>query len=64
MWLFSLLTYAGVATALTCTIIGPGSGNCRSCPADVCDIKRKFNTGSKQDFKCVWPDGGPVSGRK
>ncbi|KAE8165127.1 hypothetical protein BDV40DRAFT_79179 [Aspergillus tamarii] len=64
MLLVNFLTYAGIAAAMTCNIIGPGSGNCRSCPSENCDIKRKFNTGSKQDFGCVWTKGAPVNGRK
>ncbi|KAE8383145.1 hypothetical protein BDV26DRAFT_252202 [Aspergillus bertholletiae] len=64
MLLFSFLTYTGMAAAMTCHIIGAGSANCRSCPSTDCDILEKFNTGSSQDFTCVWPDGGPVSGNK
>ncbi|KAF7586250.1 hypothetical protein BBP40_009201 [Aspergillus hancockii] len=64
MLLFSVLSYAGIAAAVTCKLQPPGDVHCRTCPGTCCPIKTTFKPNSNQDFKCVWPQGENFQGKK
>lgn len=58
MKLLGLLSLAaGASAAYTCAVQGTGDGQCRSCPASVCEIKYRLPTSTSLSVLCVWQQG-------
>ncbi|KAK0718753.1 hypothetical protein B0T21DRAFT_351552 [Apiosordaria backusii] len=54
MRLFFLASLVSAVTAMTCSIVGGGAGQCRSCPARGCEIIENIPNGETRDFTCIW----------
>ncbi|KAH8655028.1 hypothetical protein BGZ60DRAFT_568142 [Tricladium varicosporioides] len=49
-------------TAAVCKIVGSGNGQCRTCPASVCNIKYGITTGTTISVMCGWNQGEVYNG--
>jgi hypothetical protein len=65
---FSILVYTSLAVAELCTVQGPGSAACRTCPAEACANIDPISTANQplpnRDVDCLWVEGGDVQGKK
>lgn len=61
MRLLYLASLASATAAMTCTIVGGGDAQCRSCPATTCVILGATPDGQDQDFSCIWLQGENVT---